>query len=127
MVLEMLGELNNDLHPMYIYLTFYIALICSYGLIHIPHYQLTRYEKIINNNNYYSIQLQLQQKALIIGQWLDIQSWLTNKMKRKESPDDDEDNHSFSCVQAISLKRGGQTCNLYSLSLKNIVLLDWLY
>ncbi|WP_208585823.1 hypothetical protein [Gracilibacillus suaedae] len=126
MAIEIIGELISDLHPMYIYLSFYITLIGSYGLLHITHYQLKSHEKIINNN-YYSIQLQLQQKALIIGQWIDILSWLTNKIKRKESPDDDEDNHSFSFVQTISLKRGGQTCNLYSHSLKIIDLSDWLY
>ncbi|MDX8047463.1 hypothetical protein SH601_15965 [Gracilibacillus sp. S3-1-1] len=125
MLLEMIGELNYSLHPLYIYLTFCLLLICSYGLFHMNQYQLAANEKIINYHDY-SFYQHLKQKVVIVWQWISIQSWLTNKMKSKDSPDD-EDNQSFSFNQSIVFKRGGETCNLYSLSLKNIVILDLVF
>lgn len=125
MTIELIGELNSDLHPMYFYLTCYIALICYYGLLDVTQYQLTRHKKVVNNH-YYVIHLDRQQRTFIIGQCQDIHSWITMKMKRKESPDDDEDNHASSYVKHNQLIRGGQKWNLYSLSLKNIELLGLL-
>lgn len=121
MTVELIGELNSDLHPMYLYLTFYVALFYSYGLFRVTHYQLASHDKIINNSYHASFRY-VKQAVWVTAQWQDMRSWLSHKMKRKASPDDDDDNHTFSYGQPLQLSRGGQTCILYSLSLKNIVL-----
>ncbi|CQR48349.1 hypothetical protein BN1058_02717 [Paraliobacillus sp. PM-2] len=121
MTVELIGQLNSDLHPMYIYLTFYIALICSYGLLYVTHYEITRHHKVIKNN-YHAVYLRRQEAIFHLSQWQDIRNWITIKMKRKESPDDDEDNHSSMFHLYLRTLLGGKTCtyNLYSLILKNI-------
>ncbi|WP_182200646.1 hypothetical protein [Paraliobacillus salinarum] len=124
MSVELIGQLYSDLHPMYIYLTFYIALICSYGLLYVAHHQLSKQQHSFKNN-YHAIYLRTKEAIFHLGQWQDIRKWITIKMKRKESPDDDEDNHFSLFYQNLRTLQGGKTCtyNLYSLSLKNIGLL----
>ncbi|MFB1050289.1 hypothetical protein [Paraliobacillus sp. JSM ZJ581] len=124
MTLELIGQLYSDLHPMYIYLTFYIALICSYGLLYVTHHQLSK-QRHAFKNNYHAVYLRTQEAIFHLSQWQDIRKWITIKMKRKESPDDDEDTHSSIFYLNLRTLLGGKICtyNLYLPTLKNIGLL----
>lgn len=124
MILDIISQLNSDIHPMYLYLTLYMAILCSYGMVYVANYHLTKNNGIMNQHQHKAT-LYLQDFFNTLSQIQAIHNWLTKKTKRKDAPDDDEDNQTSSATDLFLLLRGGKSClsNLCSHSLRNIVLL----
>ncbi|WP_157967365.1 MULTISPECIES: hypothetical protein [Paraliobacillus] len=124
MILDIISQLNNDIHPMYLYLTLYMTILCSYGMVYVANYHLTKQNGFMSQHQRISY-LDLRELFHLLSQIRAIHNWITKKMKRKDAPDDDEDNHTSSTNDLFLLLRGGKSClsNLCSHSLRNIALL----
>lgn len=124
MILDIISQFNSDIHPMYLYLTLYMAILCSYGMVYVANYHLTKTNSIIKQHQHRS-SLHLQDIFHILSQIQAIHNWITKKTKRTDAPDDDEDNQTSSANDLFLLLRGGKSClsNLCSHSSRNIVLL----
>lgn len=124
MILDIISQLNSDIHPMYLYLTLYMTILCSYGFVYVAKYHLTKQNGMMEQHQRRP-HLYLQDLFTVLGQIQAIHNWITKKMKRKAAPDDDEDNQTSSANDLFLLLRGGKSClsNLCSHSLRNIVLL----
>ncbi|RDW19730.1 hypothetical protein [Oceanobacillus chungangensis] len=121
MFLELLNELLSDFSPIYLYLSFLLSVV------YFDYIQLDFRCSIDKNHAFIRRSHALKVDSLPIQQpisgAIEIHNWLTNKTKRIEIPDDDNDAHSNSTF-SIDKNRGGQKWkkHLYSRSLKNIKL-----
>ncbi|MBP2076826.1 hypothetical protein [Oceanobacillus polygoni] len=118
MFIELLSELLNEFSPIY----FYIGLLLSIIPIRIYNHPNT-YQTDMYIRRSHALQFQLLSVPELTATVLDIRSWITNKTKRIEIPDDNEED-SFSLGFYRYKNRGGQKWNqlLYSSNLRNIAL-----
>ncbi|MEQ6390730.1 hypothetical protein RZN22_15665 [Bacillaceae bacterium S4-13-58] len=119
MILEMLNEILSDFSPFYLYVGFLLFFAFSYATITIaPHY--------VTSNSYYISNTEMVDfiawcEHRILGLRHRIQTWISEKIKRKESPENDSEGHHCCSFLHLDYKsQGGQQC-LYSLPQKNIV------
>lgn len=122
-MIELLNGLGNDISPFYLSISILLTIVSSYQILSIEARNLT-----INNNvctrEYHDIKVRLLPMQEQFGEVVEVHDWITKKTERIASPDDDTDNQSFSFLNFLLQIRGGQQWknNLYSLSLRNIVL-----
>ncbi|RDW17576.1 hypothetical protein CWR48_13720 [Oceanobacillus arenosus] len=121
MLLELLNELLSDFSPIYLYLSFLLSVV------YFDYIQLDLRCTVYKNHAFirksHALKIQSLPKQQPITGVIKIHNWLTNKTKRIEIPDDDNDPHSNS-TSTLDKNRGGQQWkkHLYSRSLKNISL-----
>jgi len=122
MMIEMLHELFVDSPSICFYFSIFLS---GLGTFRLTQFGL---HKFIGNTHVairksHAVQIQSAPIQNSIGEATDIMDWIVRKVKRIESPDDDNaDAHTFSFFLNYDKKRGGQRWggNLYSLSHKNI-------
>lgn len=120
-MIEILNGLVSDISPFYLSVSMLVTIVCSYQILSIDAQGIT-----LNNNvftrEYHALKVRLLPMQEQFGEIAEVHDWITKKTERIASPDDDVDNQSFSFLNLQI--RGGQQWrkNLYSLSLKNIVL-----
>ncbi|WP_407271710.1 hypothetical protein [Radiobacillus sp. PE A8.2] len=120
MFVDIVGELQNDLYPMYVYFTFIASIVCSFGVLYLSTTQFSHKQSKLYDG--YNLNAQHSTRTDIHVHMQDIRIWITKKTKRKEGPEDDSDNHNFSAFYFAIKKRGGKLClkHLYLRSVKNI-------
>lgn len=123
MLVELLNEILNEASPFYFYVSWILTVFCLFNFVYLSfHARKDSSELMIRD--YHANQYRLLPSSTWNKTGRSILNWITAKTKRKDSPEDDDDNLSFSLYTSIAKKRGGKLCTsiLYSPSLKNIVL-----
>ncbi|AXI08545.1 hypothetical protein CUC15_06260 [Oceanobacillus zhaokaii] len=121
MFLELLNELLSDFSPIYLYLSFLLSVV------YFDYIQLDFRCAIDKNHAFirksHALKLDSLPRQQPISGAIKIHNWITNKTKRIEIPDDDNEAYSNSNISKDKI-RGGQKWKkgLYSRSLKNIKL-----
>ncbi|MCM3400359.1 hypothetical protein [Oceanobacillus profundus] len=116
MLVELLSELFNEFSPIY----FYIGLLLSIIPLRIYN-QPNTYQTDVYLRRSHALQFQLLSLPDLTATALDIRNWITNRTKRIEVPDDNEEDSS-SLVFYRYKNLGGLKWKqlLYSSKLKNI-------
>lgn len=122
MLVELLNELLNEASPFYFYASWLLTVFCLYNFID-PGFYSRKNSIELMRRDYHSNQFGLLSHYAHIGLKDSILDWIITKTKRKDGPEDDDDNFSFSLNSAEPNKRGGRiwTDFLCSPALKNIV------
>jgi|SRR5699024_655455 len=124
MIFEFIGDMLSNSSPLYMYIGILWSMVGAIQLINMDMGKFRKYHHRLHIRQAYTFRVEraLIQEPIVINK--DIRAWLTHKMKRMESPDDDNDEDSFSFFDEIKEIRGGKHWinHLYSHSLKNIVL-----
>ena len=121
MIFEILSDMINNTSPLYMYVGVLWSAVAALQLINMNLHTFSRDHHIYIRHSYnFEVDSALVKKPIVKN--MDIKTWLIQKLKRIDAPDDDSDVPYFSDLNQITQIRGGQFWirNLCSRSLKNI-------
>ncbi|QTM99734.1 hypothetical protein ERJ70_10735 [Sediminibacillus dalangtanensis] len=119
MLIELLNELLSEASPFYFYVSMMLAIYCAFGFSVMAFPSLSKSSEMVTRD-YHAIQFRLLPVERRLTETGEVITWIARKIKRKDGPEDDTDNHSFSLTNQKYTLRGGQQWKniLYSLPFK---------
>lgn len=121
MFFEIFSDMINNISPFYMYIGVLWSAAGALQLINMNLHTFSREHHIYIRHSYnFEVNSALMEKPNVRN--MEIKTWLIQKLKQIDAPDDDSDILNFSDLYQITQIRGGQFWirNLYSRSLKNI-------